>query len=122
MAVESSDPTSVVLRYLDRMVAHDWVAMSRCLHPDVVRVGPFGDAYTPRGPYVEYISSLLPRLVKYDLTIVRTIASNSTVVVQLTETMELNGSMDVTQEVLVFDTDALGLITSIDIFIQREST
>ncbi len=71
---------------------------------------------------MEYISSLLPRLVKYDLTIVRTIASNSTVVVQLTETMELNGSMDVTQEVLVFDTDALGLITSIDIFIQREST
>ncbi len=115
-----TDPESVVLRYVDRMVAHDWDAMSRCLHPEVVRVGPFGDSYAGRALYVEYLSSLLPTLVNYTLTVVRTLGRHSVVTVQLTETMELNGSMDVTQEVLVFDTDSTGLITRIDIFIQRQ--
>jgi hypothetical protein len=113
------EPEAVVLRYLDRMVAHDWAAMTECLHPDVVRVGPFGDEYTPRRPYVEYLSGLLPTLVNYDLTIERIIAKQSLVLVQLTESMEFDGSMDVTHEVLVFETDLAGLITRIDIFIQR---
>jgi len=39
--------------------------------------------------------------------------------VQLTESMEFGGSRDVTHEVLVFETDPAGLITRIDIFIQR---
>jgi hypothetical protein len=114
-------PETVVLRYLDRMVAHDWVAMAECLHPDVVRVGPFGDEYTPRSPYVEYLSGLLPTLANYDLTIERTVAEESVVLVQLTESMEFDGSMDVTREVLVFETDPSGLIARIDIFIQRSA-
>jgi hypothetical protein len=113
------EPEEVVLRYLDRLRAHDWVAMANCLHPEVVRVGPFGDVYTPRDPYVEFLSSLLPGLVNYTMTIGRTVAHNSLVMVRLTETMELNGSPDVTHEVLAFDTDSAGLITRIEIFIQR---
>jgi hypothetical protein len=117
----SPDPESVVLRYLDRMLAFDWAAMARCLHPEVVRVGPFGDVYTPRGPYVEYLSSLLPRLRNYDLIITRTVTHGAVVMVQLTETMEAQGAMDVTREVLVFDVDLSGLIARIDIFIQRDA-
>ncbi len=103
------------------MVTHDWAALTQCLHPDVVRVGPFGDTYSPRGPYVTFLSSLLPTLVEYDLTIERMVAHQSVVVVQLSEAMEIDGSVDVTREVLVFDTDGTGLITRIDIFIQRPS-
>jgi SnoaL-like domain len=113
------EPEEVVLRYLDRLKAHDWVVMADCLHPEVVRVGPFGDVFTPRDPYVEFLSSLLPSLVNYTMTIGRTVARDSVVMVQLTETMELNGSADVTHEVLAFDTDSAGLITRIEIFIQR---
>lgn len=113
------EPKTVVLRYLDRMAAHDWAGMTECLHPDVVRVGPFGDAYTPRRPYVDYLSTLLPTLRNYNLTIERTVAERSVVLVQLTESMEVNGSLDVTHEVLVFETDPAVLITRIDIFIQR---
>ena len=119
MVILNREPETVVLRYLDRMVAHDWAAMTECLHPDVVRVGPFGDEYTPRSPYVEYLSGLLPTLANYDLTIERTVAEQSVVLVQLTESMEFDGSMDVTHEVLVFETDPADLITRIDIFIQR---
>ena len=119
MVVLISESETVVLRYLDRMVVHDWDAMAECLHPEVVRVGPFGDTYSPRGPYVEFLSSLLPTLVNYSLTIERTVAHRSVVAVQLSEAMEIGGSRVVTREVLVFDTDPAGLITRIDIFIQR---
>ena len=115
------DSEEVVLRYLDRLNAHDWVAMAECLHPEVVRVGPFGDVYAQKGPYVEFLASLLPSLVNYTMTIGRTVARDSLVMVQLTETMELNGSPDVTHEVLAFDTDPAGLITRIEIFIQRST-
>jgi hypothetical protein len=119
VSTSTSNAESIVLRYLDRMVAHDWPAMSECLHPDVIRVGPFGDTYSPREPYVEYLAGLLPTLVNYDLTIIRTLAQESVVIVQLAEAMELHGALDVTREVLVFDTDAEDLITRIEIFIQR---
>ncbi len=115
----SSDPESTVRRYLDRLVRLDWAAVTECLHPEVVRVGPFADTYSPRDPYVQFLSSLLPTLVNYELAIERLVASGSVVIVQLSETMELGGSEDVTREVLVFDTDPAGLISRIDIFIQR---
>lgn len=114
-----SDPETVVLRYLDHLVAYDWAALTECLHPDVVRVGPFGDTYSPRLPYVKFLSSLLPTLLNYNLTIGRVVTAQSVVVVQLSEEMEIKGSLDVTREVLVFDTDPAGMITRIDVFIQR---
>jgi SnoaL-like domain len=118
----SPRPEAQVLHYLDRMVAHDWTAVTECLHPEVVRVGPFGDTFTPRGPYVAFLSSLLPSLVGYALTVERTLADGSQVVVQLTESMEIGGTTDVTHEALVFDTDPNGQITRIDIYIQRDAT
>lgn len=115
----TSRSEQAVLHYLDRMVAHDWAAVSACLHPEVVRVGPFGDVYHPRRPYVEFLSALMPTLEQYALSVERTVGRGLVVMVQLTETMEIGGSLDETHEVLVFDTDAAGLITRIDIFIQR---
>ncbi len=115
----SSTPEAIVRRYLDRLVCHDWAAVTDCLHPEVVRVGPFNDRYTPRSTYVTFLSSVLPSLVNYEMTIRRLVADESLVMVQLTETMDLDGHRDVTREVLVFDTDPTPLITRIDIFIQR---
>jgi hypothetical protein len=118
----SPNPESTVRRYLDRLVSHDWAAVTECLHPEVVRVGPFADTYSPRDPYVTFLASLLPNLVNYRLAIERLVADGSVVMVQLSETMEIDRSEDVTREVLVFDTDADGLITRIDIFIQRAAS
>jgi len=114
-----STPEATVRVYLDRMVHHDWAGVAECLHPEVVRVGPFNDRYSPRDRYVKFLSSVLPALVNYEMTIQRLVADGSVVMVQLTEAMELEGTEDVTREVLVFDTDHDQLITRIDIFIQR---
>ncbi len=114
-----AQPQNVVLHYLDCLVAHDWTAVAECLHPEVVRVGPFGDTYTPREIYVEFLSDLLPILLNYSMAIERVWVDGPVVIVQLTESMEIRGSMDATREVLVFTIDDAGLISRIEIFIQR---
>ena len=113
---------AVVERYLDRMVAHDWEAMAACLAEDVVRVGPFGDTYTPREPYVAFLSELMPTLPGYAMRIGRVVETGRTVVVELTETVTVSGSPLDTPEALVFDLDGDGRIAHIAIYIQRLGT
>ena len=110
---------AVVERYLDRMVAHDWEAMADCLADDVVRVGPFGDTYTPRGPYVAFLSALMPALPGYAMRVDRVVEAGLMVLVELTETVEMAGSPLETPEALVFDMDEAGRIAHIAIYIQR---
>ncbi len=110
---------AVVERYLERLVAHDWAAMAECLADDVVRVGPFGDTYTPKEPYVAFLSALMPSLQGYAMRIDRVVAAGAVVVVELTETIEVAGAPLETPEVLVFDLDAEGRIAHIAIYIQR---
>ena len=109
----------VVRRYFERLVAHDWAGLAAYLDPAVVRVGPFGDTYTPREPYVAFLAGLMPTLEGYTLQVDRLVAAGGAVVAQLAETMVVGGSVVATREALVFDVGPDGLITRIDIFIQR---
>jgi ketosteroid isomerase-like protein len=113
------DTSAVVVRYLDRMVAHDWEAMAACLAEDVVRVGPFGDTYTPRDTYVAFLSDLMPALPGYSMRIDRVQSIGPTVLVELTEIVEIDGSPLETPEALVFDLDDEDRIAHIAIYIQR---
>ena len=101
------------------MVAHDFDAMAACLAEDVVRVGPFGDTYTPRQPYVAFLSELMPALPGYSMRVDRVVEVGTTVVVELTEIVEMAGKPFVTPEALVFDLDEDGRIAHISIYIQR---
>jgi len=112
-------PDAVVERYLDRLVAHDWDAMAACLADDVVRVGPFGDTYTPKDAYVAFLSELMPALPGYAMEVGRIIAAGRVTVVELTETVVIGGEPVRTPEVLVFDLDDGGRIGHIAIYIQR---
>jgi hypothetical protein len=112
--------SSVVETYLERMVAHDFEAMAACLADDVVRVGPYGDTYTPRGPYVAMLSQLMPSLPGYVMEISRmaVLEADRLVLVELSETVEIDGTPLVTPEALVFELNADGLIAHISIYIQ----
>jgi ketosteroid isomerase-like protein len=116
---DTADACAVVERYLDRLVAHDWEAMAACLADDVVRVGPFGDTYTPRDPYVAFLAGLMPALPGYSMRIDRVLSTGRTVLVELTEVIDMAGSPLETPEALVFDLDADNRIAHISIYIQR---
>ena len=119
MGMATEDLGTVVERYLDCLVAHDWDAMAACLAEDVVRVGPFGDTYSPRDTYVAFLSALMPALPGYSMRVDRVVSSGRTVLVELTEFVDVAGSSLETPEALVFDLDADDKIAHIAIYIQR---
>ncbi len=101
------------------MVAHEWDALGACLTPTVIRVGPFGDTYTPRDRYVAFLSELLPNLEGYSMHLHRVFYCDRVALAQLSENVTLDGVDTETREALVFDLDEDGRIERIEIFIQR---
>ena len=112
----------VVTRYLEAVAAQDWPALTECLTPDVVRVGPYGDTYSPREPYVAYLAELMPSLPGYSMEVHRVVDAGSVVVAELSETVEVDGAPLVTPESLVFDLAPDGRIARIAIYIQVRRT
>ncbi len=117
--VRGDSGPAIVQRYLDRIVARDWDAVATCLAEDVVRVGPFGDLYTPRAPYLAFLSELMPGLQGYSMHVERVFGTGRLVVAELSETVTLDGTPVETPEALVFDLNDDGLISHISIYIQR---
>lgn len=113
-------PAATVERYLACVAGHDWTGLTECLHPDVVRVGPFGDTYTPRGPYVAFLEQLMPTLEEYSMRVDRVLTAHdaTTVTVELTETMRFGDRVVQTPEALIFDLSDDGRIRHIGIFIR----
>ena len=109
----------IVERYLDAVVGHDWEALAGCLTEDVVRVGPFGDTYTPREPYVAFLAGLMPTLPGYSMRVDRVVYAGSVAFAQLSETIDMDGAPVETPETLVFDLADDGRIARIGIYIQR---
>ncbi|MGD0311931.1 MAG: nuclear transport factor 2 family protein [Acidimicrobiales bacterium] len=128
-----SNCTLVVERYLERLVAHDWPAVSECLSEDVIRVGPFEDVYTGRDSYVAFLSALMPSLAGYSMRVDRVLQVNTfgdddsddggmtVVLAELTETMEAGGVPFDTAEALVFDVDEDHRIARVDVYIKRKT-
>jgi ketosteroid isomerase-like protein len=116
--------SGVVERYLDAIISHDWDALAACLSDDgFVRVGPWGDEYPGKLQYVAFIADLMPRLPGYEMRIDRVTYSGDgrIAVVELSETVEVDGKPQRTPEALVFDLDGdreNGRIGRIQVFIQ----
>jgi ketosteroid isomerase-like protein len=114
----------VVERYLDAITSHDWDAFAACLTDDgFERIGPWGDTYGDKSEYVAFIADLMPRLPGYEMRVDRVTYSGDgrLAVVELTETVEVEGLPHPTPEALVFDLDGdaeHGRIRRIQIFIQ----
>lgn len=113
--------TGVVERYLRAVVEHDWQGLADCLVEDVVRVGPFGDTYAPREPYVAFLAGLMPTLPGYSMRVDRVVYAGDLAIAQLAETVEVDGAPLETPETLVFDLAPDGRIARIGIYIQRLS-
>ena len=114
----------VVERYLDAIIGHDWDSFAACLADEgFVRVGPWGDEYPDKAAYLAFIAELVPRLPGYEMRVDRVTysADQRLAVVELTETVDVDGRRHATPEALVFDLDGDGgqaRIRRIQVFIQ----
>jgi ketosteroid isomerase-like protein len=116
--------SGVVERYLDAIIGHDWDALAACLADDgFVRVGPWGDEYADKAEYIAFIADLMPKLPGYEMRVDRVTYSGDgrVAVVELSETVDVDGKPHRTPEALVFDLVGGGdgdHIRRIQVFIQ----
>lgn len=90
-------------RYLRAVAAQDWASVEECLTPSVVRDGPFGDDVEGLENYMGFLRRTMPSLPGYRMDIDRvTEMGDGRVLVELRETVEIDGAPVVTPECLVF--------------------
>lgn len=120
MAPEHNDPAAVAERYLLAVAAHDWDVVTACVAGQVVRHGPFGDDFTGADDYLSFLRRTMPSLAGYRMDIDRvTGIGDRRAMVELRETVELDGRPVVTHECLVFDVGSDGRLTDIAIYIRH---
>ena len=110
----------ILERYFDALRAQDWKALASCLSHNVHRSGPYLDEVRGRQPYVDFLSKVLPSLSNYELKVsrIRELAPHSAIV-ELSETVDVEGARKEFPEALLFDFDEQGLISRIDIYIKQ---
>ena len=110
---------ATVARFFDRMGAFDWDAMATCVAPDVVRVGPYRDVKTGRDDYRDFLAATITALEGYRLDVQRIWTDGTRAVAQLSETLRVDGRMRRTDEAIVCDLGADGLIRRVEVYLQR---
>ncbi len=99
----------IVRRYLAALGAQDWGALAACVAVDVERIGPYGDVYRGRAPYVDFLREIVGSLEGYVLHVERLVETDATVVAELHETIATPEGRRRTHEAVVFDVDGEGI-------------
>ena len=114
---------AVVEDFLERYNAREWDALARCFSPTGFhRIGPYGDTIDSSAEYVAFLARVVPTLGEsYRLELVRVISCDRSATAELVEHFEVDGELRKTPEVIVYDFDADGLITSMHLYVQRHN-
>ena len=118
-AVDAEQTLATVTRFFDRMAAFDWDAMAACVAEDVARVGPYRDEKSGRDDYRDFLAATIEALEGYRLEVQRIWTDGSRAVAQLSETLLVDGRPRRTDEAIVLDVGADGLITRVEVYLQR---
>ena len=110
---------ATVTRFFDRMAASDWDAMAACVAEDVTRVGPFRDSKSGRDDYRDFLATTIGALDGYVLDVQRIWSDGERAVAQLSETLNVDGRARRTDEAIVLDVGPDGLITRVEVYLQR---
>ena len=107
-------------RYLRSVADQDWATVASCLSHGVVRYGPFGDDVEGFQPYLDFLKRTMPSLPSYrmDIDVVTQLGAQRAMV-ELRETIVVDGSALETYECLLFDADDDGLLAKISIYIRQ---
>jgi len=93
--------------------------MAACVAEDVARVGPYRDEKSGRADYRDFLAATIEALEGYRLEVQRIWTDGSRAVAQLSETLIVDGRPRRTDEAIVLDVGADGLITRVEVYLQR---
>ena len=95
------------------------LALVACLAPDVERIGPYGDVYHGAEPYASFLEQTVGALEGYELVVGRILVAPDAVTVELSETVDTPRGRRRTDEAVVFDLDAGGLIRKVAVYLRK---
>ena len=107
-------------RYFAAMDRHDWAQLRGCLSDSFSRVGPYDEhAWGDPDDYVTFLRDLLPTLKGQKVEITEVIEEGPMVHVNVTETIEVEGSPHAVRVAGTFRLDPDDLIECIEVFVRR---
>jgi ketosteroid isomerase-like protein len=110
----------VVQRYLTAMATGAWPELAATLAPDVERIGPYGDNFSGREPYAEFLEQIIGSLSGYELVVADMIVDGGRVAVELHETVDDGDARLRTDETVVFDVRN-GVIVKVAVYLQKSA-
>ena len=113
------EAAAVAARFFDRMGHFEWEAMGACVAEDVARVGPYRDQKSGREDYQQFLAETIEALDGYRLDVQRIWSDGTHVVAQLSETLDWEGRPRRTDEAIVLDIGADGLIARVEVYLQK---
>ena len=106
--------------YFEALRTHDWESLGTCLADDVHRTGPYLDVVRGKQAYVEFLSGIIPTLRNYELKVFRVRElDGGSALVELSETLDVDGVRREFPEALLFDFDDEGLILRVDVYMKQ---
>jgi hypothetical protein len=112
--------SKAVTRYLESLGAQDWEALGTTLTDgEFERVGPFCDVISDKAAYLAFLDSIVPSLDNYTVRTRRVSVTDGVVYAEINESFQLQGEPMDFPEVLVFDLDADGLISRVQVYMMR---
>jgi hypothetical protein len=106
--------------YFEALRSQDWTLLSECLAENVRRTGPYLDVVEGRKAYLEYLSRVIPKLPNYELRVRRTRElEGGSALAELSEFTDVDGVRTEFPELIVFDFDAAGAISRVDIYLKQ---
>ena len=110
-----------VENYLTCMAANDWDGLAATLADEgLVREGPYCDVVEGKEPYVAFLREVLTSLTGYRLDVQRiSHVSDRLSYVELSETVEVDGSPTKYPECILFEKNDDGLICRVSVFIKQ---
>lgn len=110
----------VVQRYLSAMSGGHWQELAATLAPDVERLGPYGDNFSGRDAYAQFLEQIIGSLSGYELVIADLVVDGGRVAVELNETVDDGDARLRTDETVVFDVRD-GLIVKVAVYLQKSA-
>jgi SnoaL-like domain len=107
--------------YLKAMPAHEWDALAATIADDGLRRdGPFIDVIEGKAAYVEFLSTVVPKMENYELRVDRiTPAGERRCFVELSEIFDTDEGRHEVPEVIIYETNEAGLINYVSVFIKH---
>jgi hypothetical protein len=116
--MEARKHIEAATRFFERIGAKDWAGLAPCISPDVRRVGPWGDAWEGREPYLAFLTATVNAMEQYTLDIKRVFSDGTYTVAQLSETWLVDGKLTRYDQAIVVNVGRDGLVEQVECYLQ----